>query len=723
MSGKTCLTQSNINPYIALNIPDYKKSDIKYIKKIFNDLIKCFHSDKGGDSNMHIILVEAYKILSNPFLKFVLDEYNYEVMLLIDLNEEDFITLNRIYLYLESLDKSNIKNKAFKLDIIIKIKEYIECKLHNDIVDLLDNHKSESTYNIHYKITKSTLSCYSNSLYLDYILSKHLFNDGLYNNFVIINKIKNIKFFMSHYLNLYENKKSNFKLEAKIASKTYYSGKNTTEIELFIKKNLLYKTFNFFNFFKYFKFIKLNQSHYQVYGSIKYNNDINSIFEQNTYNKINDNCIKLNKFKSFKVIKPCINIMLPLTYKLAIGFKLNIKFISMTLIKAFCLINKYIISNLTTKSNNKIIINNNKDKNFKYYIPFNSLKTNYSYNKNVSLQYKYNFFNYSQVYSLNYSINKSNNADIYIRNDHKYNLYHINLAYANEHVRTSINYNSNNELTYNNTIPVWSCKNNNYKFKFSLMSSFNYNFKNDYNSIIYFIFNINGLNLEFPVLLSIKNSTFSKILFGSFTIITGYLLNIFKLKTRNNGLLLNKEKLKINEIKFEMYKNFILNNNYLSGLCKISIDKFNDNLFLHNDLDNIKFNINKKEFDIKYAFISSKSKIKSLYFKLKTLMEIEYNVINCYIVNKKEDMYYLNNLVNNSKIYCDETINNDVVIDITTALRKYIGINNKFKQDLIPENIFDIEGVYNFLNIKDEDIYVLVRYGENDMSYLGNKIN
>jgi curved DNA-binding protein CbpA len=65
---------ANVDLYHLLGLNPGESNQI-IIKKNFSDLIKIFHSDRGGDSRFHQQIVEAYRILSDLSRKFIYDNF------------------------------------------------------------------------------------------------------------------------------------------------------------------------------------------------------------------------------------------------------------------------------------------------------------------------------------------------------------------------------------------------------------------------------------------------------------------------------------------------------------------------------------------------------------------------------------------------------------------------------------------------------------------------
>lgn len=100
------------------------ESNQPVIKKNFSDLIKVFHSDRGGDSRFHQQIVEAYRILSNPSRKFVYD--NFGLLAVYTIKEDDEI----LKMYEDVVDSDLCTDNEKKI-----IKEYITKKILKKLND------------------------------------------------------------------------------------------------------------------------------------------------------------------------------------------------------------------------------------------------------------------------------------------------------------------------------------------------------------------------------------------------------------------------------------------------------------------------------------------------------------------------------------------------------------------------------------------------------------
>lgn len=133
------------DPYIVLNIPSNKKNNKKFIKETFNILMKSFHSDKGGNADLHKKLIQAYTIVSSPFKKYILDNYGLQFLSKAEFKESMIEFLEKIIIEIENKEKDLMKNHNSKVSednitsvsLIISQKEVEQLKQINEIKFLI----------------------------------------------------------------------------------------------------------------------------------------------------------------------------------------------------------------------------------------------------------------------------------------------------------------------------------------------------------------------------------------------------------------------------------------------------------------------------------------------------------------------------------------------------------------------------------------------------------
>lgn len=112
-------SSTNVDLYHLLELEQCESNQI-IIKKNFSNLIKLFHSDRGGDSKFHQQLVEAYRILSDPIRKYIYDNFGLVGVYSLKEVDEDIIIFETIlsspYSTKEDLEivKNQIKKKISK---------------------------------------------------------------------------------------------------------------------------------------------------------------------------------------------------------------------------------------------------------------------------------------------------------------------------------------------------------------------------------------------------------------------------------------------------------------------------------------------------------------------------------------------------------------------------------------------------------------------------------
>ena len=113
------------NYYKILNL-EFEFTD-KEIKKVYRDLSKVHHPDKGGDEKLFKVITEAYKVLSNASYRELYDktsEHGKSYDSKTELYNFDFSNESaKVEQYKNSFDK--YKKKEL-IDILIKLKEFQE---------------------------------------------------------------------------------------------------------------------------------------------------------------------------------------------------------------------------------------------------------------------------------------------------------------------------------------------------------------------------------------------------------------------------------------------------------------------------------------------------------------------------------------------------------------------------------------------------------------------
>ena len=243
MSQNT-LIKTEFNPYHVLNIPLNKQSDKKYVKDKFNALIKSFHSDKGGDSDMHQIILNSYKILQHPLKKFLVDNYNLELLSIIDESSEDFIILTKAL----SIGEKDVEYTDL---ITSQVKSYIDAMIK------INNDNQENNIKI-------KLSSFNKCLYFEYIFNKHLLESNKYKEKTLKTIIENVNITISNTYKIYSNstmsKVLNFKTDIR------YNNTNRTSI---VNINLEYLNNNKLPF--------MDSKYLQSNINLNYNNENNKI--------------------------------------------------------------------------------------------------------------------------------------------------------------------------------------------------------------------------------------------------------------------------------------------------------------------------------------------------------------------------------------------------------------------------------------------------------------
>jgi curved DNA-binding protein CbpA len=146
----------NVDLYHLLNLNPEEDNPL-VIKKNFSDLIKIFHSDKsGGDSKFHQHLVEAYRILSNPAVKFLYDHFGLIGVYSIEENHECLSMLEEI---LNDKQIPDQQKELFKNYIKKKIKK----RIYKKYVDQQNN-----------ELLSAEVSLFMQTGIFDYLYAKYL---------------------------------------------------------------------------------------------------------------------------------------------------------------------------------------------------------------------------------------------------------------------------------------------------------------------------------------------------------------------------------------------------------------------------------------------------------------------------------------------------------------------------------------------------------------------
>lgn len=229
----------NINPYNILNIPLSNRNDKKFIKERFNRLIKVSHSDKGGDSNFHFIILQAYKVLMNPLKKYILDRFGYEFINILDDTSEEFMIINKAFQIIEPIEGESSQERLRKQDLDRLIYDYIKELIKRD------SQKNKTTYpNI--KISLFNRFSYINYMINKYNTTNHSHDTG--NTKKLKSIFENIHFIVDNSYVLYKDNKNSNSLSMKSSLK-YINKNKSNEFNMELEYNKRIKVPLINNFF------------------------------------------------------------------------------------------------------------------------------------------------------------------------------------------------------------------------------------------------------------------------------------------------------------------------------------------------------------------------------------------------------------------------------------------------------------------------------------------
>jgi len=135
-------SSTNVDLYHLLDL-EHGESNQNLIKKNFSNLIKLFHSDRGGDSKFHQQLVEAYRILSDPTRKFIYDNYGLLGVYSLKEEDEDISIIETILTSPHSTEEDIKTIKIFlKKKIMKRIKKLFLYSMNHDFItaDITSNY-------------------------------------------------------------------------------------------------------------------------------------------------------------------------------------------------------------------------------------------------------------------------------------------------------------------------------------------------------------------------------------------------------------------------------------------------------------------------------------------------------------------------------------------------------------------------------------------------------
>jgi curved DNA-binding protein CbpA len=171
------------------------------IKKNFSDLIKIFHSDRGGDARFHQQIVEAYRILSDPSKKFIYDNFGLFGVYAI---KEDYELLQ---IFSDVISSTHLTQKEIEV-----IKDYVKNKIYTKLYENYTN--SQQSH-----FSSADISSSMSTGLLDYFY-KSSFEENKKNPVILGRKLSWNKISLDNGFSIYESEDNNKELSVNLNCST-----------------------------------------------------------------------------------------------------------------------------------------------------------------------------------------------------------------------------------------------------------------------------------------------------------------------------------------------------------------------------------------------------------------------------------------------------------------------------------------------------------------------
>lgn len=191
---------TNVDLYHLLGLHPGESNQV-VIKKNFSDLIKIFHSDRGGDARFHQQIVEAYRILSDQSKKFIYDNFGLFGVYAI---KDDYELLQ---IFSDVVSSTHLTQKEIEV-----IKDYVKIKIYSKLYENYTN--SQQSH-----FSSADISSSMSTGLLDYYY-KSSFEENKNNPLILGRKLTWNKISLDNSFSIYESEDNNKELSVNLNCST-----------------------------------------------------------------------------------------------------------------------------------------------------------------------------------------------------------------------------------------------------------------------------------------------------------------------------------------------------------------------------------------------------------------------------------------------------------------------------------------------------------------------